>query len=102
MSVLPIENAAFYPKSQEVSMQRHTEIQKPVNEQVVLQSDKVKQDMINGEKTMQLEHTENPEYRYDGGGGGKGMLYDRQQKQKKKKEKVIEGHSEMTGFDIRI
>ncbi len=103
MAITPLENAAFMPKSQEVSFQRHTEVQKPVNEQVVLQNIKTEQAKENSERTLQLTKTDQQEYRYDGSSGnGKGMLYNRNSGQKKKKKEIIQGNSAQEGFDIRI
>lgn len=103
MAITPIETAAFLPKSQEMSFQRHSEVQKPVNEQVVMQNVKNEQDKQNSERTMQLTKPEQQEYRYDGSSGnGKGMLYQRQAKQNKKKKETIQGDTATEGFDIRI
>lgn len=102
MAITPLESAAFLPKSQEMSFQRHSEVQKPVNEQVVLQTVKTEQERQNSEKPMQMTKTEQQEYRYDGSSGnGKGMLYQRRQQSKKKKE-MIQGDTATEGFDIRI
>ncbi len=103
MAITPLENAAFLPKSQEVSFQRHTEVQKPVNEQVVLQTFKSEQAKENSERPVQLTKTDQQEYRYDGSSGnGKGMLYKRNPGQKKKKKQMIQGNSAQEGLDIRI
>ncbi|MBQ9120691.1 MAG: hypothetical protein IJY09_11670 [Lachnospiraceae bacterium] len=103
MAITPIEAAAFLPKSQEVSFQRQTEVQKPVNEQVVMQTVKTERDKQNSEKTLQLTKTDQQEYRYDGSSGnGKGMLYERRSKQGKKKKETIQGDTATQGFDMRI
>lgn len=102
MAITPIETAAFLPKSQEASFQRQTEVQKPVNEQIVLNSSMQEQKMRDSTRTVMAEKSEQPEYRYDGSSGnGKGMLYQRQNRKKKKKEQ-IDGNEPVTGFDIRI
>lgn len=103
MGITPVELAAFLPKSQEVSIQRHAEVQKPVNEQVVLNNSMHEQVMRDSTKTVMPEKSDQPEYRYDGSSGnGKGMLYERKNRKNKKSKDQPEGGKSMNGFDIRI
>lgn len=103
MGITPVELAAFLPKSQEVSIQRHSEVQKPVNEQVVLNHSMHEQTMRDSTKTVMPEKSDQPEYRYDGSSGnGKGMLYERKNRKNKKSKDQPEGNQSMNGFDIRI
>ncbi len=104
MAITPIETAAFLPKSQEASFQRHNDVQKPVNEQTVLQNSQQQKVMTDAAKTVMMAKTDQPEYRYDGSSGnGKGMLYKRKNGAKKEKKHEHEGTDQMnSGFDMRI
>ena len=103
MGITPVELAAFMPKSQEVSMQRHTEVQKPVHEQLVRNNTMQEQTMRDSTKTVMPEKSDQPEYRYDGSSGnGKGMLYQRKNRKNKKDKDQPEERQSMNGFDIRI
>lgn len=104
MAITPIETAAFLPKSQEASFQRHNDVQKPVNEQTVLQNNQQQKVMTDATKTAMMTKTDQPEYRYDGSSGnGKGMLYKRKNGAKKEKKHEHEGTDQMnSGFDMRI
>lgn len=103
MAITPVEMAAFMPKSQEVSFQRQTEVQKPVNEQIVLNTSMQEREMRDSSKTVMAEKSEQPEYRYDGSSGnGKGMLYQRQKQKNKKNKEQTDGNQSISGIDIRI
>lgn len=104
MAITPIETAAFLPKSQEASFQRQNDVQKPANEQALLQNNHQQKVMADAGRTVMMTKADQPEYRYDGSSGnGKGMLYKKKNGAKKEKKQEHEGTDRMnTGFDMRI
>lgn len=104
MAITPIETAAFLPKSQEASFQKHNDVQKPVHEQAVLQNNQQQKAMADAGRTVMMAKTDQPEYRYDGSSGnGTGMLYKRKNAAKKEKKHKHEGTDQISsGFDMRI
>lgn len=103
MAITPIETAAFLPKSQEASFQKHSEVQRPVNEQTVLNTAMQQRERTNSSRTVMTAKSDEPEYRYDGSSGnGKGMLYKKNGPKKEKKKEQRGSDRDTGGFDIRI
>ena len=69
MAITPIETAAFLPKSQEASFQRQNDVQKPANEQALLQNNQQQKVMADAGRTVMMTKADQPEYRYDGSSG---------------------------------
>lgn len=105
MAITPIEVISMAPKSQEASMQRSIETQRPMHEQIQL-SDRLQSETMHKEQqTIPTKDTENTEYRYDAKEkGNNGFLYSRDQKQKQKKpqEETTKKNLNLNGFDVRI
>lgn len=103
MAITPIETAAFLPKSQEASFQKQQNVERPVREQMVLNTDMQQKAMLDSTRTIHMARSDQPEYRYDGSSGnGKGMLYKKNSVKKEKKKEQSGSDQDNRGFDIRI
>lgn len=106
MAITPIEVITMAPKSQEASIQRSTETQRPLHEQIQL-SDRMQAETIHKDRqTIPTKETENKQYRYDAKEkGNNGFLYSKDRKKKgknSKKEADDKKQGSTTEFDIRI
>lgn len=107
MSITPIEIATMAPKSQEVSVHKVQEIQKPMNDQALLSkqfSNEIKQ---NNSQTVKTIKSENKEYRYDAKEKGNNSFAKSNSKKKKKddlknKEAVPKDNFRSGSIDIKI
>lgn len=103
MAISPIETAAFLPKSQEASFQKQTEVQKPVNDQALLNVSMQQKEKADSSRTTMLTKSDEPEYRYDGSSkNGQGMLYKKPTPKKEKKKQQMGTDQSNQGFDMRI
>lgn len=104
MAISPIETVTMAPKSQQASFQKGTEVQKPVHEQISLTQKMHQEVKHNSEKTLRMEATKNPEYRYN----VKEKKQDQNNNRKKKNNEKSKSKDhkaekqENSGFDIRI
>lgn len=103
--ITPIEMYTMVPKSHEAATVRQGEVAKDnsqhINGMVQFGNDTV----ANSQKTLRMEQTDNPEYRYDGtGGNGPGYSGNRKKKEKREEasQKDEKGNVRPGGFDIRI
>lgn len=93
-------------KSQEASQQKALDQQRPVNEQMALNSKFHDAIMRQSEQTVAPTKTDNPEFRYDAKEKGSNpSFYQSKKKKIKKDEKTVDKNSTSTsykGFDIKI
>lgn len=105
MPIKPIDIITMPPKSQEVSVFKQHEVQKPMNEQMHLNNQFNNEIRHNGQQTTKTIKSENREYRYDAkekgnnsynGSGNHG------QKNKKEEETASKDHFHTGSIDIKI
>ncbi len=65
MTITPIEIATMAPKSQEASVFKHHESQRPMNEQAQISTQIHNQIQHNQQKAVKTGKSENEDYRYD-------------------------------------
>ncbi|MCR5431459.1 MAG: hypothetical protein K6E95_02765 [Lachnospiraceae bacterium] len=103
--ISPIEMYSMIPKSDAAAMQRQGEIAKDNSQQVGAMQQFDRETMSNSQKTVKMNETDSPEYRYDGAEGN-GQGYEPSGQKKKKEEeqekKEKEGYVRSDGIDIRI
>ncbi|MCR4721107.1 MAG: hypothetical protein K5655_05200 [Lachnospiraceae bacterium] len=103
--ISPIEMYSMIPKSDAAAMQRQGELAKDNSQHVNGMQQFDNQTMSNSQKTVRMNETENPEYRYDGTEGN-GQGYEpsggKKQKEEEKGKKDKEGYVRSDGIDIRI
>jgi hypothetical protein len=103
MPITPIEIASMAPKSQEVSVYKHHDTQKPVNEQIQISHQFNNEIKHNLNQTVKTVKSENNEYRYDakekGNNSYKGSG---QSKKKKDKGSAPKNNSRPGSIDIKI
>lgn len=103
MPITPIEIAAMAPKSQEVSLYKHQESQKPLNEQIILGqqfNNHIKQD---NQQTVKTIKSENKEYLYDAKEKGNNSYSGTKQNKKKKDKGAAPKDNFRSGsIDIKI
>lgn len=110
MSITPIEIATMAPKSQETSLMKNAEVQKPNIDNMNANLQMENKVLQNGTQTVKAKHNETPEFRYDAKNKGNGSYspnHGKKEDENKKKsndEKIedkkqngFNGH-----FDIRI
>jgi hypothetical protein len=106
MNISPVEIISMPNKSQEASHLRAVDQQRPVNEQMALNSKFHDAIMRQSEQTVAATKTDNPEFRYDAKEKGNNPYYFQTKKKKiKKDEKNVDNTSTSTnhkGFDIKI
>lgn len=106
MAITPIEVFTMAPKSQEASIQRSTETQRPLHEQIQLSDRMQTETLRKDQQTIPTKESENKQYRYDAKEkGNNGFLYSRDRKKKgknSKKEADGKEQSSEVEFDIRI
>lgn len=105
MSITPIEVLSMATKSQEASLLKQVEHQKPLSEQVAIASDLKEQLQRNSEQTKAPTKSEYPEYRYDAKEKGNNPYYNQSKKKEKKKtdsDKKDTLNNQHRGIDIRI
>lgn len=107
MSITPIEIATMAPKSQEVSVFKQHESQRPMNEQAQISHQLNNQIQHNNQQTVKAAKSDNPEYRYDAKEKGNNSYAGTNQK--KKQSEKDKGKSRDTkdtlrpgSIDIRI
>ncbi len=103
MPITPIEIASMAPKSQEASLYKHQESQRPLNEQMVIGQQFNNHIKHDSKQTVKTIKSENKEYLYDAKEKGS-TSYSGTGQRKKKKEK---GAAPKDGFrsgsiDIKI
>lgn len=106
MPITPIEVLSMATKSQEASLMKQAEHQKPLSEQVAMSANFKEQLQHKSEQTVATTKSENPEYRYDAKEKGNNSYY-RQSKKKSKKEQNDKDtkdkqENQHRGIDIRI
>lgn len=107
MPITPIEMISIPTKSQEASLVKSVENQRPLNEQITF-AGKFNDDIKHhSEQTTAATKSDNPEYRYDAKEKGNNSFFGQQNKQKKKDKKKDDslGKNENEphrGIDIRI
>jgi len=103
--ISPIEMYSMIPKSDAAAMQRQGELAKDNSQQVNGMQQFDNQTMSNSQKTVRMNETESPEYRYDGTEGN-GQGYEpsggKKKKEEEKDKKEKEGYVRADGIDIRI
>ena len=87
MPITPIEIAAMAPKSQEASLYKHQESQKPLNDQIVIGQQINNHIKHNSQQTVETIKSENKEYRYDAKEKGNNSYSGSKEKKKKKNNK---------------
>ncbi|QHQ62101.1 hypothetical protein Ana3638_15995 [Anaerocolumna sedimenticola] len=87
MPITPIEIAAMAPKSQEASLYKHQESQKPLNEQIVIGQQFNNHIKQNNQQTVGTIKSENKEYRYDAKEKGNNSYSGSKQNKKKNNNK---------------
>lgn len=105
MPIIPIETAVMAPKSQDASMVRHQQVQKPQNDQMHIQQQFNSEIKHNNQQTVKMQKSDNHEYRYDAKEKGNGSYSGSMKKkgEKDKKENKKSKQSTWTGsIDIRI
>ncbi|MDF2589393.1 MAG: hypothetical protein K0S41_3234 [Anaerocolumna sp.] len=105
MPITPIEIATMAPKSQEVSIYKHHESQKPVNEQIQINHQFNNEIKHNQSQTVKTVKSENKEYRYDakekGNNSFKGSGQNKKKKENEKGTKLINPY-QSGSIDIKI
>jgi hypothetical protein len=86
MPITPIEVAAMVPKSQDASIHRQQQTQKPINEQIQIHKHINAEIKHNNQQTVKTQKGDNPEYRYDAKEKGNNN-YPNSKQNKNKKEK---------------
>lgn len=102
--ISPIEMYSMIPKSDAVAMQRQGEIAKDNGQHVNGMQQFDHETVNNSQRTVRMDETDSPEYRYDGTEGN-GQGYEPSGEKKKKEEqgkKETEGYVRSDGIDIRI
>ncbi len=103
--ISPIEMYSMIPKSDAAAMQRQGELAKDNGQHVNGLQHFDHETMTNSQKTVRMNETDSPEYRYDGTEGN-GQGYEPSGGKKKKEEeqekKEKEGYVRADGVDIRI
>lgn len=103
MPITPIETAVMAPKSQEASIYKHQENQKPFNEQMVIHQQHDRNVKHNSQQTVKTAKSDNNEYRYDAKEKGSNSYSgSKQNKKKKKQEEVTKENYRPGSIDIRI
>lgn len=103
MPITPIEVATMAPKSQEASIYKHQENQKPLNEQMVINNQFNNEVKHNSQQTVKTLKGDNNEYRYDAKEKGNSSYSGSKQNKKKKKQEEVKKDSYRPGsIDIRI
>lgn len=104
MAISPVEMISMAPKSQEASMMRQNEVQKPSIEQQMISAKLHSEIKHNSEQTVPTNKSMNPEFRYDAKEESKNSykaVIKKRKKKSKDKEKKRKGSS-FGGIDIRI
>jgi uncharacterized protein YwqG len=105
MPIKPIDIITMPPKSQEVSVYKQHEVQKPMNEQMHLNNQFNNEIRHNGQQATKTIKSENREYRYDakekGNNSYNGSGY-HGQKKKKEEEAASKDHFHTGSIDIKI
>ena len=103
--ISPIEMYSMIPESDVAAMQRQGELTKDASQHVNGMQQFDHETMSNSQKTVKMNETDSPEYRYDGTEGN-GQGYEPSGEKKKKEEehnkKEKEGYVRSDGIDIRI
>lgn len=102
MSITPIDMATMAPKSQEVTLHKQQESQKPFQEQLQASSQFKNEIRQNSRQTVKTSKGDNPEYRYDAKEKGNNSYNGNKQKKKKEKEPDSGSNKKTTSIDIRI
>jgi hypothetical protein len=103
MPITPIETAAMAPKSQEASIYKHQENQKPLNEQTVIQHQFNNELKHNSQQTVKTAKGDSYERRYDAKEKGNTSYSEsKQNKKKKKQEETTKDGYRPGSIDIRI
>ena len=93
------------PKSDVAAMQRSGEIAKDAGQHVAGMQQFDHDTMSNSQRTVRMNETESPEYRYDGtegNGSGYEPSGEKKKKEEEQKKKETEGYVRSDGIDIRI
>ncbi|MFP3154064.1 hypothetical protein LQZ18_06445 [Lachnospiraceae bacterium ZAX-1] len=107
MSIRPVVLNGMIQTTQEGSIQKQNENNRPVFQQQAMQVQSMKETTHHMQKVNNPDDTENPEYKYDARKEGKNKYEDGRKKKKSKKE-TLQGDGKVTpkmphgGFDISI
>lgn len=107
MPITPIEMISIPTKSQEASVIKSAENQRPTNDQLTFGAKFQEEIKHQSEQTVAAKKSDNPEYRYDAKEKGNNSFFGQQKKQKKKNKQENDtadknGNEPHKGFDIRI
>lgn len=103
MSITPIEMVSMAPKSQEVSLHKQQEVQKPINDQIQVNNQFKNEIRHNSHQTVKTSPSDNPEYRYDAKEKGNNSYSGSNSKKKSKDKNQNTKSDNKTGsIDIRI
>jgi len=106
MSITPLGLHAMLQRTNDVSVIKQNEDNKPIVEQHGIQNQQVKQEHALTHKVAEAEEKENYNFRYDAKEKGKGTYQGRGQKKKEQEEKKETGKVILKGqgsrFDIKI
>lgn len=103
MSITPIEIAAMAPKSQEVSLYKQHESQRPINEQAQISGQIKNETRHNSLQPVKTSKSENKEYRYDAKEKGNNSYAGSKQKKKQNEEEAAPKDNFRSGsIDIKI
>ncbi len=106
MPITPIEVAAMVPKSQDASIHRQQQTQKPINEQIQIHQHINAEIKHNNQQTVKTQKGDNPEYRYDakekGNNDYPGSKHNKSKKEKNEKDKKLNKSQIPGSIDIRI
>lgn len=106
MAISPIEVISLPTKSQEASLTKTLQHQKPMLEQTALNEKQKEEIMRHSAQTIATTKADNPEYRYDAKERGNNpYLFQQKKKKTKKEEKKNDNDSNLAnhkGIDIKI
>jgi hypothetical protein len=103
MPITPIEIATMAPKSQEASLYKHQESQKPLNEQIAIGQQINNHIKHDSQQTVKTIKSDNKEYRYDAKEKGNNSYSEsKRDKKKKEKEAAPKDNFRSGSIDIKI
>lgn len=106
MGISPIETVTLLPKSQEASVLKSNETQRPIHNQISLQQHINQQAARDSRQAVKTQDAENNKYRYDakekGNNKHEGSSQKKNSSKKDSNEKKNPINYDGTSFDIRI
>lgn len=104
MAIGPIEMTGMVTRSQDISLFKQNEDNKPMIDQSNIQVNVQKKVQDQNQQVIQADNAEYHEYRYDAKEKGNGSYQDNRNKNKKDKKKTdgIVTEKKTGGFDMRI